>query len=101
MHKANLSRINLVWGPLFSALLLKSITLNEFSNLVTCPVKLSFLSLQISPTSEESLGFLSYEQTMESCLYAYLSDIYGSRKGGCHLDVYVYCIDLSVLILLP
>lgn len=32
-----------VWGPLFSGLLLKSMTWNKFSNFVTCPVRLSFL----------------------------------------------------------
>lgn len=73
-------------------------TLNKFSSLATCPVKLSFLSLQMDPTLEESPGFLSYEQSMESCLYVYLSDIYRSQKGMCHLDVHVYCTDLSVMI---
>lgn len=52
----------------------------------------------MGPTSEESPGFLSCEQSMESCLYVYLSDIYSSRKGMCHMDVRVYCTDLSVMI---
>lgn len=73
-------------------------TLNKFSSLATCPVKLSFLSLHMGPTSEESPGFLSCEQSMESCLYVYLSDIYSSLKGMCHMDVRVYCTDLSVMI---
>lgn len=75
-------------------------TLNTFSNLVNCPVKFSFLSLQMSPALGESPGFLSYEQIMKLCLHVYLSDIYVSQKGVCHLDEHVSCMDLSVVILI-
>lgn len=49
---------------------------------------------------EESPGFLSYKQIMASCLRVYLSVIYGSRKGVCHLAVPVHYTDLSLMILI-
>lgn len=99
MHKATLSQINLSMIPFIQWFFTKKALL--WTNfLIICSVKLSFLIYKWGPTSEESPGFLSYEQIMASCLYVYLNITYGSRKGVCCLNVHVHYADLSVMILI-